>query len=631
MSARGMKGQGVDGSRGGGINDLGSRAERQNSSVGNDYRKSSNGYDGRDGRSAHLGRDKKSRNSASGALTRPASNTGMGGQAEAPAFQQADDELTETLFNQFDNYADYLPMDDVVAMMSGWQEAGGEGKGENGGERSLSDDGQMHLQTPLDDEVPLPAAVQGMLSHSGASEEGAVSGGLKSGGSQGSGFGVSDASSSLADDFDDDDGDGDSRLAISVGKGSKHHDGRKGGSKKSHPRGGHGGVLEGEGGEGAGKVSVDSQKLRNREHARNTRLRKKAYIETLRHQLQSLSDAKDKEDKTELVSHARSLEGRKLKKARLQTFLLYRARGELDRRKWAVLLAEDFVLKLPLTPYRYFPAGNVEQHARYVQGIDATIRDTASFTVLIDSLSRTYRERVRVQFYSEADYIVIGTGPTLMCRWTMRSENAVACGCQTELELCGMLQAEFEPREVKLRRLNVMFDVMGLMQQLRRMGGGALFQTAPSTLQMAEDPTEEPRIVFALQVPFRIRSINEAWMMHYGVTVEDCQNRCVVLERNPLCPVPGAGGGREGGGAGEAEAPVDSAWQYIQFAYECIAKQLSHSLIVLYETKTQGPIGARLRLFPVYTGGYVTHYMGGLTSLRDPSFPTDYPTVLAFR
>lgn len=158
MSARGMKGQGVDGSRGGGINDLGSRAERQNSSVGNDYRKSSNGYDGRDGRSAHLGRDKKSRNSASGALTRPASNTGMGGQAEAPAFQQADDELTETLFNQFDNYADYLPMDDVVAMMSGWQEAGGEGKGENGGERSLSDDGQMHLQTPLDDKVPLPAA-----------------------------------------------------------------------------------------------------------------------------------------------------------------------------------------------------------------------------------------------------------------------------------------------------------------------------------------------------------------------------------------------------------------------------------------------------------------------------------------
>lgn len=377
-------------------------------------------------------------------------------------------------------------------------------------------------------------------------------------------------------------------------------------------------------------MAADTQKMRNREHARNTRLRKKAYLETLRHQLQSLSDAKDKWDKTREVSQAQTVENSTMKKQMLQTFLLYRARGELNRRKWAALLTEDFVMKLPVTPYRYFPAGDVEQQTRYVRGIDSTIRDTASFTVLIDSLSRTYRERVRVQFYAESQYIIMAAGPRLMCRWTMKSENAVACGCQMELGLCGMLQAEFTPVETKLRRLSVVFDVMGFMQQLRRVCGGQLFQTAPSTLQMAEDPTEEPRIVFALQAPFRIRSINEAWMMHYGVTVEDCQNRCMVLERNPLCPLPALpAGGAEGGG--EAKPPVDSALQYIQFAYECVAKQLSHSLVVLYQTKTQGAIGARLRLFPVYSGGYVTHYMGGLTSLRDPSFPTDYPTVLAFR
>lgn len=37
---------------------------------------------------------------------------------------------------------------------------------------------------------------------------------------------------------------------------------------------------------------------RNREHARNTRLRKKAYIETLRQTLQSLTDERDKSERS---------------------------------------------------------------------------------------------------------------------------------------------------------------------------------------------------------------------------------------------------------------------------------------------------------------------------------------------
>lgn len=45
---------------------------------------------------------------------------------------------------------------------------------------------------------------------------------------------------------------------------------------------------------------------------------------------------------------------------------------------------------------------------------------------------------------------------------------------------------------------------------------------------MAEEPTEEPRIVFALQAPFRIRSINEAWLVEYGVTLGDCRVRLCV-------------------------------------------------------------------------------------------------------
>jgi hypothetical protein len=40
-------------------------------------------------------------------------------------------------------------------------------------------------------------------------------------------------------------------------------------------------------------------------------------------------------------------------------------------------------------------------------------------------------------------------------------------------------------------QLQFVFDVMGFMQQLRRCSGRARFQVAPSTLQLAEEPSEE--------------------------------------------------------------------------------------------------------------------------------------------
>lgn len=126
-----------------------------------------------------------------------------------------------------------------------------------------------------------------------------------------------------------------------------------------------------------------------------------------------------------------------------------------------------------MTPYRYFPASDVQpDQARHVHGVDAVVRDTASFVVLLDSLARRHGCRVRVQFFAEAEYIIVGgdsvrgsfiacpwwsprmvsyrrtdsstscsTLTQLMCRWSMRTENAVDCGAQMELHLNGTLPA----------------------------------------------------------------------------------------------------------------------------------------------------------------------------------------------
>lgn len=53
--------------------------------------------------------------------------------------------------------------------------------------------------------------------------------------------------------------------------------------------------------------------------------------------------------------------------------------------------------------------------ARHVHGTDAVVRDTASFVVLLDSLARRHGCRVRVQFFAEAEYIIVGGDSVRAC------------------------------------------------------------------------------------------------------------------------------------------------------------------------------------------------------------------------
>lgn len=51
-------------------------------------------------------------------------------------------------------------------------------------------------------------------------------------------------------------------------------------------------------------------------------------------------------------------------------------------------------MRMPVTPYRYFPASEVVDNCRHVHGIEGIIRDTASLHVLAQSLGRSPNEKV---------------------------------------------------------------------------------------------------------------------------------------------------------------------------------------------------------------------------------------------
>ena len=101
---------------------------------------------------------------------------------------------------------------------------------------------------------------------------------------------------------------------------------------------------------------------RNREHARTTRLRKKAYVQKLKEMVDGLHAERTEEAHKRRVAMQHLAEKQTVRRSVVQSFLRFHATYESDPRKWITILEEDnFWLKQPVTPYRAFPREEIEQ------------------------------------------------------------------------------------------------------------------------------------------------------------------------------------------------------------------------------------------------------------------------------
>jgi hypothetical protein len=262
--------------------------------------------------------------------------------------------------------------------------------------------------------------------------------------------------------------------------------------------GGGGGGGGGGAGKGALPVSADEKakanRDRNREHARNTRLRKKAYVEQLKQTVQELSAEREAVERDRRIVETRTMEQTVVRRQVLQTMFYYRAIGQTDRDKWATLLDESFTFIQPVAPYRSFDASEVVNNQRVVAGIDGMIADTASLAVMLQSIGRRNQrgsKEVRARYYSGPEDMIC-EGESLMCRWMMKTENAVECGALCECYKQGMLKARYTNQN-KLVQLDFVFDVMVFMQQMQRACGCGDFQVIPNTPAMATQQSVEAR------------------------------------------------------------------------------------------------------------------------------------------
>ena len=100
---------------------------------------------------------------------------------------------------------------------------------------------------------------------------------------------------------------------------------------------------------------------RNREHARSTRLRKKAYVQKLKELVEGLHAERTEEVRQRRVAIQHLAETQNVRRAVVRSFLRFHANFESDERKWSTILEDDAWLKQPVTPYRSFRRAEIEQ------------------------------------------------------------------------------------------------------------------------------------------------------------------------------------------------------------------------------------------------------------------------------
>jgi len=145
---------------------------------------------------------------------------------------------------------------------------------------------------------------------------------------------------------------------------------------------------------------------RNREHARSTRLRKKAYVNKLKELVEGLHAERTEETKKNRVAIQHLSEVQAVRKSVMRTFLKYLANFEGDERNWSTLMEDDFWLKQPITPYRSFPRYEIENECRKTRGIDGMITESASMSVMIEGIgsrSERWMHIKREEFLSRQD------------------------------------------------------------------------------------------------------------------------------------------------------------------------------------------------------------------------------------
>lgn len=181
---------------------------------------------------------------------------------------------------------------------------------------------------------------------------------------------------------------------------------------------------------------------RNREHARNTRLRKKAYVEELKRTLTELVAQRDAAELEKRQSAQRELEQREVRFRVIEEFLKLRGRNETNFARWAAILEDGFSMTLPLTDLNKMVRGEVAPGTEQtINGVSDVMADANVFSSFLETLG-SGDGAVTCQFQCERKNFFMD-GCEAVLEWTATSVGAVAKVCFSwSLFLCLIFSIE---------------------------------------------------------------------------------------------------------------------------------------------------------------------------------------------
>lgn len=220
---------------------------------------------------------------------------------------------------------------------------------------------------------------------------------------------------------------------------------------------------------------------RNREHARNTRLRKKAYVEELKRTLTELVAQRDKADLEKRQSAQREVEQREVRFRVIEEFLKLRARNETNYASWAAILDSNFSLTLPATNFGAIVNGGHVVGANkgpgaklemVFSGVHEVMNESNSFALFLQSLgSEPEPGRFapvgfvyncdRNNFFMDDSHAVLD--------WNAGTVGITKGILQSEVTMRGSVRASFCAASNKLLTASVMFDTGALLSQLQEL------------------------------------------------------------------------------------------------------------------------------------------------------------------
>mmetsp|Transcript_38868 Transcript_38868/g.83728 ORF Transcript_38868/g.83728 Transcript_38868/m.83728 type:complete len:724 (+) Transcript_38868:671-2842(+) len=247
---------------------------------------------------------------------------------------------------------------------------------------------------------------------------------------------------------------------------------------------------------------------RNREHARNTRLRKKAYVEELKRTLTELVAQRDAADLEKRHEAQRNREQREVRFRVMEEFLKLRGRNEPNAARWVAILEDGFIFTLPRTAFRRMvdseksandvngvanlPRTSVEQVLR---GATVVMEDAQHLSSYLQSIGgpATPTSQVQIAYRCDRKRFFMD-GNVAFMDFHANTLGAVAKGASNEATFKGSIRASFSPASNKLITVDVEFDTAAFVQQIEAMGD-------VSTAAAAVAAHEADALLDSLQMP----------------------------------------------------------------------------------------------------------------------------------